>query len=188
VRLSAAGIHKEDEMKRILIPILALSASACVVENDPTEADLADVYDEIEGDDEGVDGEDAAEPALEVAFWPDQCEQGEDFLGYVTVIEGDPADFSVADIKVYGDLEIVTWDQRGGELIVSASAPEDAVEGDVDMVIELQDGTAIWIESATSVNPQGSGGSAAEAGESPYERDAGDEGASDGVDEGDECD
>ena len=157
-------------MKRIMIPILALTASACVVENDPIDGDLADVYDELDGDEEGLEDDEAAEPALDVAFWPDQCEQGEDFLGYVTVVEGDPSAFEVADIKVYGDAEVTAWDQRNGELIVSASVPEDAVEGEVDIVIELKDGSAVWIESATTVYERGTGSSAAEAGDSPYER------------------
>ncbi|MCP4805275.1 MAG: hypothetical protein GY884_07990, partial [Proteobacteria bacterium] len=168
--------------------ILAVSASACVVENDPIDGDLADVYDEIEGDEEGLDEGEAAAPGLDVAFWPDQCEQGEDFLGYVTVIEGDPADFEVADIKVYGDAEVNAWDQRNGELIVSASVPANAVEGDVDIVIELADGSAVWIESATTVYQRDSGGSAAEAGDSPYERSEGDSSSDASGGGGDESD
>ena len=104
---------------------------------------------------------------LLIGFEPFQAEAGEKFLGYIQVQQGDLDLSTIDELNFYGDLVVETWDIRGDEIILSASVPDDAVEGEVDLVVVIDQADAIWLNNAITIYPTGSGNSAEDGYGSP---------------------
>ena len=61
---------------------------------------------------------------------------------------------------MYGDAEVTDILTRTREILVSIEVLPSAQTGAVDMVVELSDGTAVWMETAFELFETGSGNSA----------------------------
>ncbi len=131
-----------------------------------------------------------ADLGFTLAFAPVQAEQGESFIGYLTISEGEFNLNDVAGIKCYGDVDVATWDTRSDEVILSVAVPADAVEGEIDIIVEFVDGTAVWIEAALTVYETNSGHSSDDGydlNDSGSSDDDSGDGSDDSTDDGD-CD
>ena len=120
-------------------------------------------YDDDEGssaDTAALDDTTTEGPVL--SFFPPQAELGENFIGYVGLEEGSLDLDLVTDIEFQGDIQIGSTDVRSSELVLSLQVPEFAEEGDVDLLIVLDDQDAIWLDAAITLYPSESGMSAGE--------------------------
>jgi hypothetical protein len=148
-------------MKPILALAIALATtSGCIIyDNDGSDA----VRERgASADDTGIDTpvENPELPSVTLSFLPPQAEQGESFIGTLTVEEGDLTLSDCHDIVVYGDASVDALIARSDEVLVSVTANDDATPGVVDVLVELTDGTAAWLEGAFTIFPAGSGKSA----------------------------
>ena len=145
-------------MRFILILSLAAGTSGCLIyDNDgdgPRKGRAGIENPETET------GEAAQLPAIVLGFAPSQAEQGETFIGSITVEDGDLDLGEVSGVEMYGDAEVTDILSRSREILVSVEILPDAQTGAVDMVVELQDGTAVWMETAFELFEAGSGNSA----------------------------
>jgi len=145
-----------------LLALVCSAATGCVVYEH--EHDRHDGYDEGYTYEDGEDSGDVeATPELALGFFPDQAEQGESFLGYLTVAEGELDFEEVESVTFYGDIEVLDFDARGDEIIVSVSVAPDAIVGGVDILIETKESQAIWAEGLFTVYEAGSGHSCDDA-------------------------
>jgi len=144
--------------------LLAAGAAGCV--NYDSRADNADP----DAGDFDNSLEDDASGELLIGFEPFQAEAGETFLGYVQVQQGALDLATVSELNFYGDLVVETWDIRGDEIILSARVPNDAVEGEVDLVVVVEQADAIWLNNAITIYPAGSGFSAQDGYGSPEDK------------------
>ncbi len=173
----------------ILLGLVSAAASGCVVyENDHAGNDGYD-EDYTYGDD-GVDdsGDVDATPELAMGFHPDQAEQGEAFLGYLSVSEGELDFDTVEAITFYGDVELQDFDVRDDEIILSVAVSPDAVTGDVDILLEFGGNQAFWAEGVLTIYEADSGHSCDDAEDDGVDGDgnaAGDDGDGDGSTDGD---
>jgi hypothetical protein len=127
------------------------------------------VYDHVP-DDQKCDGcsstEDTAgleAPAVVFALDPDEGMAGEAVIASLTVSEGVFDLSTVSSIEAFGDLSIDATRNRRDEILLSLSVPPGAVEGEVDLLLHLQDGDATWFGAAFTVLPaeeEAGGGSA----------------------------
>ena len=175
-----------------ILTIPAITVGCVVYDNDgPGQDDPdVDIARDYEDDDVLDNGDEELGFALE--FSPSQAEQGESFIGYITVSDGQGDLNAVTDVKFYGDIAMGSWDSRGDEVILSVSVADDAVEGEVDMIVEMEDGSAIWLEAALTVYPNGSGNSYEDAPEPSDDGQTDDGQTGDGSDDelddgGDDC-
>ena len=148
-------------MKPILVLSLALATTTgCIIyDNDGSEP----VRERgATADDTGIDTpvDNPELPSVTLSFLPPQAEQGESFIGSLTVEEGDLSLGDCHDVVVYGDASVDALIARSGEVLVSITANDDATPGVVDVLVELNDGTAVWLEGAFTIFPAGSGKSA----------------------------
>jgi hypothetical protein len=148
-------------MKPILVLSLALATtSGCIIyDNDGNEP----VRERgASADDTGIDTpvDNPELPSVTLSFLPPQAEQGESFIGSLTVEEGDLSLGDCHDVVVYGDASVDALIARSGVVLVSITANDDATPGVVDVLVELNDGTAAWLEGAFTIFPAGSGKSA----------------------------
>ncbi len=148
-------------MKPILALALALATtSGCIIyDNDGSETVRER---NASADDTGIDTpvDNPELPSVTLAFLPPQAEQGESFIGRLTVEEGDLTLSDCHDVVVYGDASVDALIARSGEVLVSVTANDDATPGAVDVLVELNDGNAVWLEGAFTIFPAGSGKSA----------------------------
>jgi len=176
-----------------IIGLTLSGLSGCVVYEKDHKADGYDEgYDDLDGEDnplgEDETGDDIVdeEPAVVLGFYPDQAEQGESFIGYITVNEGELDLSLVEQLNFYGDIEVQDFDIRGDdEIIVSIAVSEDAITGPVDVLLELsQDGNdVVWFEAAFTVYEAGSGNSCDDADE-PVDDDTTDDDPGEDPDDG----
>ena len=85
------------------------------------------------------------------AFTPDTASPGDIFITSL-VSDSDEIDYSaIADLIFYGDDVDCTPSARDDELLATIALPDDAAEGEVDMVILFEDGETIWVEGALNI-------------------------------------
>ncbi len=101
-------------------------------------------------------------PAVTLKLAPPQAEQGETFIGRITIEEGDFELSEVTEVVIYGDAVVDALVARSNEVLISVSTLEDASPGTVDILVELDSGLAAWMPAALEIFPQGSGQSASE--------------------------
>lgn len=144
----------------ILISLSAIATSGCIIyDNDGPNRGKEDQTGVIETGE--VD-----EVELDLIFTPPQAEVGESFIGAITVdttggVEGVSL-IEVSNVLVYGDATVTSIFPREDEVLVSISIVDDAMDGEVDIIVEFADGTAAFLEAALTVYPEGSGNSASE--------------------------
>ena len=114
-----------------------------------------DGSDDPDPDDEQPDEDDAG---LQLVISPPEAEQGDMFVAHITSETGDLS--VVEEIRFMGDVELLGFDNRGDELVMSLSIDDDAVTGAVDIALILDDQTTIWFNSALDIFEAGSGSSA----------------------------
>jgi len=192
-----------------IIGLTAAGLSGCVVyEKDHKVDGYEEGYDNLDGDenpleDDTIDDDVEEVPPIVLSFYPNQAEQGESFIGYITLEEGDMDLSLVQDVTFYGDVEVLDFDNRGDELIVSLDIMDDAITGPIDVLLGLGGNDVVWFEAAFTVYEMGSGHSCEDA-EDPLDNetddtqdddpidggDGGDDGSGDGADDGsgDDCD
>ncbi len=121
-------------------------------------------------DDTGID----TPPPPDYGFYltPDEAEQGETFIGSMKADGEDaPTLASIIDVELYGDVAILAADARASEILLTIQIEEQAVPGFVDLLVELDDGTAAWQEGILEIFEAGSGHEAGSSddGSSPCE-------------------
>lgn len=148
-----------------LIGLVTAGLSGCVVyEKDRHgDDDYEDGYDDLDGDENGLEdsglGEDGdEEPAVTLAFYPSEAEQGQAFIGYLTVTEGELELSAIEELSFYGDVEVVSYDIRDDEVIISLDVSPNAVLGEVDLLVDMGGNDVIWMEAAFTIFEAGSGG------------------------------
>lgn len=108
-------------------------------------------------EDSAVEDSGTVEDAVVLSLNPAQAEQGEIFLGSITVAEGE-LDLTLAkEIRVYGDAELLVWGARANEITATFEVRANAELGPVDLVVELEDGSAELLPAAFTVYAAGSG-------------------------------
>ena len=89
--------------------------------------------------------------AVTFAFTPDTAAPGDIFITSL-VADSDDIDYSaIEELVFYGDVVDCTTAARTDELLATIAIPEDAAEGEVDMVIVFSDGETIWVEGALNI-------------------------------------
>ena len=84
-------------------------------------------------------------------FTPDTAAPGEIFITAL-VADSDEIDYAaISELVFYGDVVDCTTSARSDELLATIAIPEDAAEGEVDMVIVFEDGETIWVEGALNI-------------------------------------
>jgi hypothetical protein len=106
-------------------------------------------------------------PPRDISFelTPAEAEQGDVFIGSLSMGGEDaPGYEAITDVTFYGDVNILAVDQRSYEILVSVQVAQDG-EGPVDLLVELEDGSAVWAEDILTIFPDGSGHEASGSGD-----------------------
>ncbi|MDP6933461.1 MAG: hypothetical protein QGG40_11125 [Myxococcota bacterium] len=86
-------------------------------------------------------------------FWlsPDSLTVGETVI--VTLESDQTVDFEgITDLHFYGDVDLLASQPRDDELLLTVQTPGDAVTGEVDLVIQMEDGTTTWVDAAFTLS------------------------------------
>jgi hypothetical protein len=152
-----------------LISLVAATAPGCIVyEQDGCDGcgwdddqdwsdDWCDTEDgstdcDTDGDDDGE------EPAFSLTFAPGQAEQGETFVGKLTV-EGSFDLQTVTGVRFTGGVDVLWSELREGELRVLVDVPATSELGAVDLIVARDGGPSLLVEGALFVGEPGSGSS-----------------------------
>ena len=144
---------------QILIVAAAMASSGCIIyDNDGAGGSgRPGQVDEVI-----VDSGEEAEETIDLVFSPPQAEVGESFIGTITMPEGEESVLDlITSVRIYGEASITATFPRNNEFLVAVDVDDDAVDGDVDILVEFEDGSAGFIEAAFTLSPEGSGASAA---------------------------
>ena len=146
-------------MKKIFltIPVLALASGCLVYDND---GQIGPDRDRDRPDLTEDSGSDQIEAPVDFQFTPPQAEQGEVFIGSLSVADNEVDLSTVESVTVYGDADILAIDARPGEVLLSVAVASDAVSSEADFVVEFADGSAAWLEAAFVISEMGSGSAA----------------------------
>lgn len=103
---------------------------------------------------------------------PSEAEAGETFIASLRG-EGEdiPPYDEIVSVDFYGTPEVgaITSDAREHEYLLTIDIADDSVSGDVHLLVELVDGTAVWVESALIVYEAGSGHDAGSSDDGSYD-------------------
>ena len=146
-------------MLTLAIPFIGAATGCIIYDNDGNPIDGTDHTRPGLLEDSGSD--DIA-PQISLEFTPPQAEQGEIFIGSLSITEGDADLSQVVSVTVYGDANVLAIDSRADEVLVTVAVDSDAATSSSDVVVEFEDGTAAWLEAGLSISPAGSGNSAAD--------------------------
>lgn len=144
-----------------LLMLLSLSLQGCYFSyseggddwDDDDWGDWSD--DESPSDDDALEDQPQDESGLADAFW---FEPGQLTLGDMQVIElhADPdLCAAVVSIDIFTDLTVHATQTLGDEIQIAVTVDEGAEVGFVHAVIELDDGTVVFMEDAVEVLPLG---------------------------------
>jgi hypothetical protein len=163
---------------RIAIPLigLGLALQGCIIyDHDCPGCDPDRVGEGIDGrpdrdDDTGCEepcdddpddtGEEELPPPPDYGLFltPDEAEQGEIFIASLRADGEDELDLAtVTELRIFGDVEILASDARSSEILLTVRVAPDAATGPVDLLAELDDGTATFEEGVLEIFPLGSG-------------------------------
>ena len=158
-------------MRNLFLLTLSLSAlTGCIIyDNDgsggcgwedgtcPDPFGNGDPADQDSGGDPTDTATDPAEDAIILSFNPGQAEQGEIFLGSITVGTGE-LDLTLAkEIRVYGGAELLVFGARTHEITATFEVRDNAELGPVDLVVEFEDGSAELMPAAFTIFAANSG-------------------------------
>jgi hypothetical protein len=89
---------------------------------------------------------------------PDEAEQGEVFIASLRADGEDAVALdSITELRLFGDVEILAEDQRSTEILLTVRVLEDATPGLVDLLVELDDGSAAFEDGVLEIFEAGSG-------------------------------
>ncbi len=161
---------------RIALPIMAfgLALQGCIIYDhdcpgcDPDRpGDRPDDYpdrdddpDDCESpcDDDTGDVEQPPPPDYGFYLTPDEAEQGQVFIASLRADGEDAVDLaSITDLRLFGEVEILASDLRSSELLLTVQVAGDAALGLVDLLVELDDGSAAFEDGVLEIFPAGSG-------------------------------
>jgi len=146
-------------MLTLAIPFLSAATGCLIYDNDGNPIDDRDHTRPELAQDSG--SEDIA-PQISLKFTPPQAEQGEIFIGSLSISEGDGDLSQVVSVTVYGDANVLAIESRADEVLVTVAVDSDAATSSSDVVVEFEDGTAAWLEAGLLIFPAGSGNSTAD--------------------------
>ncbi len=136
--------------------------------NDGEEEDPeADADTDVDADTDTDTGEEEQPPPPDITFelTPSEAEQGDVFIGSLAMGGEDaPGYEAITSVTFYGDVEVLAVDQRSYEILVSIRVDADGAGG-VDLLVELEDGSALWAEDVLTIFPDGSGHEASGSGD-----------------------
>ena len=141
----------------LALPIAALSSGCIVYDNDQGDGSIREHTRPGSMEDSASSDVD---PALGLSFTPPQAEQGEIFIGSLSVTDGEINLSDVQNVQLFGDAEVLATNVRSNEVLLSVGVAADAESGEADIVVEFKDGSAAWLEAAFVISPQGEGGAA----------------------------
>ena len=112
-------------------------------------------------DDDTGDIEEPPPPDYGFFLTPDTAEQGEVFIASLRADGLDAVELTaVVDLRLYGDVEILAEDLRSNELLLTVQVLDNAELGSVDLLVELDDGSAAFQEGVLEIFAAGSGNEA----------------------------
>ena len=140
----------------ITVAVLPALGGCMFHDNDCPEDDFwgpnGDGYGDVDdgyGDDEG--------PAVQMWLVPDSASPGDELIaGLQADVQFDWA--SVTEVVFYGDVVPCTIQARADELLITIAVEVDAELGPVDLLVELADGNAVWVDDAFHVVAGGEAG------------------------------
>lgn len=139
----------------LALPFLSAATGCIIYDNDGNPVDADHTRPGIDED----SGAEDVQPQISLVFTPPQAEQGEIFIGSLSISEGDTNLSAVVSVTVYGDANVLAIDSRADEVLVTVAVDSDAATSSSDIVVEFEDGTAVWLEAGLSISPEGSGNS-----------------------------
>ncbi len=155
---------------RFTLPIIAmaLALQGCIVyDHDCPGCEVPDQDDDYRpdrpGDDDpepGDTGGDDQPNAPDYGFYltPDEAEAGDTFIASLRADGEDPVELEdIADLNLYGDVQILASDLRSSELLLTVQVDAQADLGLVDLLVELEDGSASFTEGVLEIFAAGSG-------------------------------
>ncbi len=160
---------------RIALPIFAfgLALQGCIIYDhdcpgcDPERVDegLEDRPDRPDDDDceepcddDTGDFEEPPPPDYGFFLTPDEAEQGEVFIASLKADGEDAPELaSIAELELFGDAAILAEDLRSSEILLTVQVDADAEPGFVDLLVELDDGSAAFEPGILELFPAGSG-------------------------------
>lgn len=102
-------------------------------------------------DDSGLSGADSRDIQFQLS--PDVAAAGEVFITSVTTGGSEESfDYSrVEELVFYGEVTVCTMQARSDELLVSLGVSSSAPSREVDLVIVMDDGETLFVESALTI-------------------------------------
>ena len=89
---------------------------------------------------------------------PDEAEQGEVFIASLRADGEDAVGLdTITDLRLFGDVEILAEDLRSAEILLTVRVLDDADPGLVDLLVELDDGSAAYEEGVLEIFAAGTG-------------------------------
>jgi hypothetical protein len=180
-------------MYRLLVPTIALAvSSACIVYDEDvyyegeadrgeqgvvSEADTDRATDPLAGDEEEEDS------APSLFFDPPAAGLGDIVIVSLWSDDEDVSSFDIKQVEFFGatDVAVLTSTVRGpAELLITLQVDDAGYPEDLDVLVELSDGTVVFLQGAFEVTPGGAGA------DGPAAPGSGQDDASDGSDD-EEC-
>jgi len=160
----------EEFMRTLSLSILTLLSTACIYDNNCPDRQRSGSGVADTADEEGID-------SPEYYLSPDASMAGETII--LSLQSDQAVDFEIIEtLSFLEDISVCTMSARDDELLLTISIHETVLPGAVDIVIELEDGSHIFVESGfTVLDP--------EADESPGDGGS-EEGSEDGSGSGDD--
>ncbi len=130
--------------------------------DDDCDDDPEDPCDDDDTDDDPTDdtGDVELPPPPDYGFYltPDEAEQGDVFIASLKADGEDELELAgIADIELFGDVEILAEDLRSSEILLTVQVAGDAAPGMVDLLVELDDGSASFTDGILQIFEDGSG-------------------------------
>ena len=157
----------------IVIGLTALAAQGCIIyEDDDCDGWCggedgwedgwcdpdAEAGDDADCEDPGDPG-DPEPPSFTMSFNPGQAEQGETFLGRLTV-EGEFDLGTVTELEFTGGPQILWSELRVDEILLLVDVPGQARLGESDLIVSREAEAGVLVESVLFIGEPGSGHSA----------------------------
>ncbi len=125
----------------------------------------ADADTDVDADTDTDTQEDPPAADIQFELTPSEAEQGETFIASLAMGgEDSPGYDAISSVTLYGDITVLASDVRGYEVLLSIAVDADG-EGAADLLVEFEDGEAVWAEDILTIWPAGSGHEAGDSGE-----------------------
>lgn len=109
--------------------------------------DTGEYTDDTDGRPDDTDGR----PTFQFALSPSRGEIGTTFIASLTAV-GEAFDFgAVEDVEVYGSADVLAFNARAGELLLTLAIPAAATPGTADLLLVLPDDRVEFIGQALTL-------------------------------------